>query len=357
LAFRNAAVTLPQPSRGEAMNAFFGVLVAGTVALFGGSAALASAKPHPQWQYGSMAGASLGIDASLNGAVPFPADNAWNTDVSKEKVDPNSDNLIASIGLGTGLHPDFGSGTYGHAIIGIPYVVVDSSQAPVPIKITLYRHESDPGPYPVPNDAPIEGYKPNGGKFGGDRHVLVIDRDANRLYEMYRALEQNGGATWKCDAGAIFHLDSDDVRPTAKRGWTSADAAGLPIFPGLVRFDEASTGEIPHALRFTVSQTREAYVKPANHWASNDTSPDLPPMGMRVRLKASYTIPGNFSRETKAILRALQKYGMMVADNGSNWYISGAPDPRWRNSRLVSELAQVKGSNFEVVKMGRIFAP
>ena len=209
----------------------------------------------------------------------------------------------------------------------------------------------------MPTDAPIEGYKPGGGKFGGDRHVLVIDKDANRLYEMYRAFERNAGASWRCDAGAIFHLDSDDVRPTAKRGWTSADAAGLPIFPGLVRYDEASTGDIPHALRFTVSQTREAYVRPANHWASSNPDPNLPPMGMRVRLKASYTIPENFSTETKAILKALQTYGMMVADNGSDWYVSGAPNDNWNNSKLVSELGQVKGSNFEVVKMGKIFHP
>jgi hypothetical protein len=319
--------------------------------------ALAGEKPHPVWQYGSMANASLGIGASLNGAVPFPADNAWNTDISRKKVDPNSNNLIASIGLDTGLHPDFGSGTWDHAIIGIPYVVVPDSQAPVPIDIRLYRKESDPGPYPVPPDVPIEGYKPDGGKFGGDRHVIVIDRDTNRLYEMYRAFSENGGVSWKCDAGAIFHLDSDDVRPTAKPGWTSADAAGLPIFPGLVRYDEASTGTIPHALRFTVSQTREAYVPPANHWASSDINVNLPPMGMRVRLKASFAIPQSYSRETKAILKALRKYGMMVADNGSDWYISGATDPHWRNSRLVGELSQVKGSNFEVVKMRGMVTP
>src|SRR5437016_3556184 len=326
---------------GERMNRWSGFLL--LAAMVAANPTLAGSRPHVQWQYGSMAGADLGIDASLNGAVPFPADNAWNTDISQAKIDPNSDNLIASIGLDTGLHPDFGSGTYRGAIIGIPYVVVDGSQESVPIKIVLYRHESDRGPYPVTTDAPIEGYKPGGGKFGGDRHVLVIDKDANRLYEMYRAFERNAGASWRCDAGAIFHLDSDDVRPTAKRGWTSADAAGLPIFPGLVRYDEASTGDIPHALRFTVSQTREAYVKPANHYASNDTNPDLPPMGMRVRLKASFTIPKTFSSETKAILKALQTYGMMVADNGSDWYISGAPDPHWRNSRLVSELRQVTG--------------
>ena len=339
------------------MKTFSRLLLAGTVAAAAVTPALASSKPNAQWQYGSMASAGVGIDANLNGAVPFPADNAWNTDISQAKVDSNSDNLIASIGLDTGLHPDFGSGTYDHAIIGIPYVVVDSSTPRVPIRITLYRDESDAGPFSVPADAPLEGYKPDGRKFGGDRHVLVIDKDTNRLYEMFRAFERDGGAKWKCDASAKFHLDSDNVRPTAKPGWTSADAAGLPIFPGLVRYDEASTGEIPHALRFTVSHTREAYVKPANHWASNDANPDLPPMGMRVRLKASFTIPSNFSHETKAILKALQKYGMMVADNGSDWYISGAPDAHWRNSRLVSELRQVTGSNFEVVKMGKIHTP
>jgi hypothetical protein len=317
----------------------------------------ATATPHLNWQYGTMANASLGIDANLNGAVPFPADNTWNTDISKLPVDPNSDNLIASIGLTTGLHPDFGSGTYAGAIIGIPYVVVPDSQAYVPIKLTIYRKESDPGPFPIPPDAPIEGYKPNGKKFGGDRHVIVIDRDTNRSYEMWRSFEEDSGASWKADSAALFHLDSDDVRPTAKKGWTSADAAGLPIFPGLVRYDEVATGMIPHALRFTVSPSREAYVKPANHWASSDTSPNVPPMGMRVRLKASYVIPRNFSKETKTILKALQTYGMMVADNGSNWYISGAPDPRWKNDRLVTELRQVEGSNFEVVKMGKVFTP
>lgn len=309
-----------------------------------------------QWHYGTMADASLGVDASLNGDVPFPADNAWNTDISGEPVDPNSDNLIASIGLSTGLHPDFGSGTYGGAIIGIPYVVVPDSQTYVPIKFTLYPKESDKGPYPVPPDAPIEGYRPDGRKFGGDRHVIVIDKDINRAFEMYRSFPQTDGS-WHAGSGAIFHLDSNDVRPTAKPGWTSADAAGLPIFPGLVRYDEASTGIIPHALRFTVAATREAYVKPANHYASNDPNPNLPPMGMRVRLKASYVIPQNFSKETKAILAALQKYGMMVADNGSDWYISGAPDDRWDNNALVTELKQVTGDNFEVVKMGKIHGP
>jgi hypothetical protein len=301
-----------------------------------------------------MADASLGVDASLNGDVSFPADNAWNTDISAIPVDPNSANLIASIGLTTGLHPDFGSGTYAHAIIGIPYVIVDSSQPLVAIKLGAYRAQSDPGPYPVPPNAPIEGYKPDGAPFTGDRHVLVIDKDSNRLYEMYSSYPQPDGS-WDAAAGAIFDLDSDDVRPTARPGWTSADAAGLPIFPGLVRHDEAAAGVIPHALRFTVSQTRAAYVLPANHFASTQTSPNLPPMGMRVRLKASYRIPAGFSTEAKAILQALKTYGMMVADNGSDWYISGAPDPNWNNGQLNSELGQVTGADFEVVKMGRIY--
>ena len=316
----------------------------------------ADKRVHPPWQYGSMAGADLGQNANLNGAVPFPADNDWNTDISNSDVDPNSDNLIASIGVGTGLHPDFGSGTYRGAIIGIPYYVVSDDQPYVQIKLKAYKDESDKGPFPVPPDALIEGYKTNGKKFGGDRHVLVIDRDTNRMYEMYRAFPLKKMA-WKCDAGALFHLDSDDVRPTQKPGWTSADAAGLPIFPGLARFDEATTGTIAHALRFTVAHSREAYVPPANHWASSDQNPNLPPMGMRVRLKASYTIPSGFSKETKAILQALKTYGMMVADNGSNWYISGAPNDGWNNDHLVGELSQVKGSNFEVVKMEGIVTP
>jgi len=303
-----------------------------------------------------MADAVLGVGASLNGDVPFPADNAWNTDVSQAPVDPNSDNLIASIGLSTGLHPDFGSGTYAGATIGIPYVVVSDQQPDVPIKFTLYPKESDAGPYPVPPDAPVEGYKPSGRKFSGDRHVIVIDKDTNRAFEMFRSFPQTD-LSWHAGSGAVFHLDSDNVRPTAKPGWTSADAAGLPIFPGLVRYDEASTGIIPHALRFTVQYSREAYVLPANHWASSNTSHNLPPMGMHVRLKASYVIPSGFSRETKAILLALQKYGMMVADNGSNWYISGAPDARWNNDALVTELRQVAGADFEVVKMGNIHGP
>jgi hypothetical protein len=309
--------------------------------------------------YGSMAGADLGIDASLKGAVPFPANNAWNQDISKAPVDPNSGNLIAAIGQTTGLHPDFGSGTYDGAIIGIPYVVVAAGQARLPIDFTQYGDESDPGPYPIPPGVWIEGQRPAGGAFYGDRHVLVIDRDANRLYEMWDAFRRQDVAVngWNAGSGAVFDLASNLVRPGGKPCWTSADAAGLPIFPGLVRYDEASTGVIPHALRFTVNASRRAFVPPANHWVSTSTNVNLPPMGMRVRLKASFPIPASFSVESRAILQALKTYGMMVADNGSSWFISGAPDNRWNNDALVGELRQISGAQFEVVKMTGLVVP
>ena len=285
----------------------------------------------------------LGAGASLNGKRLFPADNPWNLDVSNEPVDPNSANLIASMGLTTSLHPDFGT-VWNGAPNGIPYVVVSGSQGRVPITFTLYGDESDPGPYPVPPDAPTEG-GPNG---TGDRHVIVIDRDNWKLYELYRAFPS--GAGWSAESGAVFDLNSNALRPA---GWTSADAAGLPIFPGLVRFDEVfGRKEITHALRFTASRTRRAYVLPARHFASSNTDPNLPPMGMRVRLKASVNISG-YSPAMQVVLRALKKYGMILADNGSNWYVSGAPDARWNDSEL-NTLKGIKGSDFEVVKMGTI---
>jgi len=287
----------------------------------------------------------LGPGASLHGKRVFPSDNPWNQDVSTMPVDPNSANLIASIGLNTGLHADFGT-VYNGAPNGIPYVVVSATQSLVAINFTAYGDESDPGPYPVPSNAPIEG----GPNSSGDRHVLVIDRDHWKLYELGYAFPINNGASWNADCGATFDLNSNALRPA---GWTSADAAGLPIFPGLVRYDEAvEEGQITHALRFTVQNTRHAYVFPARHFASNKTDPNLPPMGMRVRLKASFDISG-FPPEVQVILRALKKYGMMVADNGSNWYISGAPDPRWSDDDLHT-LGSIKGSNFEVVQMGTI---
>lgn len=314
----------------------------------------APAPPPGGHVYGDVRGATLGVGAPLNGALPFPANNDWNADISGLPIDPNSDNLIASIGLSRGLFPDFGAGLWEGAPIGIPYVVVAGAQPRVAVQFTDYGDESDAGPYPIPPNAPIEG----GPSSAGDRHVIVIDRDNNRLYETGNSYPQSDGS-WRASGGAVFHLDSNNVRPTAKPRWTSADAAGLPIFPGLVRYDEASLGAggIRHALRFTVSQTRRAYVPPATHWASSNTSPNLPPMGMRVRLKAGYAIPPGFSAETQAILTALKTHGMMVADNGSNWFLSGAPDERWNNDRLKSELRQVLGRDFEVVRMDGLVTP
>ncbi len=303
--------------------------------------------------YGNFAGAALGVNASLNGAVAFPADHAFNQDISKLPVDPNSAAIIASIGLTKPIHPDFGSGTYNGSIIGIPYDVVSGKQAKVAIKFTAYGSESDAGPYPIPGDAPIERQKPAGGTFDGDRHVLVVDKDANKLYELFNAFKQPNGS-WNADSGAVFNLASTNIRPTGRMGWTSADAAGLPIFPGLVRYDEVAAGKILHAIRFTVAHSRRAYVAPATHFASSNTATNLPPMGMRVRLKASYQIPASFSPETKVILTAMKTYGLILADNGSDWFISGAPDPRWNNDKLVNELRQVVGSNFEVVKMSGV---
>lgn len=287
----------------------------------------------------------LGAGASLHGKRVFPADNPWNADISGSPVDPNSNNLIASIGLGAGFHPDFGT-VWAGAPNGIPYIVVSGAQLKVPITFTAYGNESDPGPYPVPPDAPIEG----GAGGTGDRHVIVIDRENWKLYELYSASPVNGGASWRAASGAVFDLNSNQLRPA---GWTSADAAGLPIFPGLVRYDEVfEQKEITHALRFTAQLTRRAYVHPARHFASSNTDPNLPPMGMRVRLKASFDV-SRFSPAMQVILRALKKYGMILADNGGNWFVSGAPDPRWNDDEL-STLKAIKGSDFEVVQMGTI---
>lgn len=290
----------------------------------------------------------LGVGASLHGKQVFPFDNAWNQDISTSPVDPNSDNLIAGIGLNANLHPDFGT-VWNGAPNGIPYIVVAGTQTSVAINFTAFGSQSDPGPYPVPANAPVEG-GPNG---TGDRHVLVIDRDNWKLYEMYRAFPLNNGASWNADSGAVFDFNSNALRHA---GWTSADAAGLPIFPGLVRYDEVfEQQEIRHAIRFTAQITRKAYVHPARHWASSNTSVDRPPMGMRVRLKASFDISG-YSPAMRVILSAMKKYGLILADNGSNWFISGAPDPRWNDSEL-NALKSISGSNFEVVKMENIVTP
>jgi hypothetical protein len=269
----------------------------------------------------------------------FPADNAWNRVISADSVDPASDTLIATCGANAALHADFGT-VYNGAPNGIPFITVPGSQPMVPVSFT-YNDESDPGPYPIPSNAPIEG----GASSGGDRHVLIVDADNWILYELFDAHPGPGG--WSAGSGAVFDLGSDALRPA---GWTSADAAGLPIFPGLARYDEAVTaGVIDHALRFTCPTSRHAYLPPARHYASSSTSTAEPPMGMRVRLKAGVNISG-FPPEVQAILQALKTYGMFLADNGSAFYLSGAPDPRWDDSHLHT-MSQLHGSDFEVVKM------
>ena len=275
---------------------------------------------------------------SIDGCEVFPANNIWNTPVDKLPVDPNSERYVATIGVNAPGHPDFGSGLYDGEPIGIPFTTVPGNQPKVNVTFQ-YADESDPGPYPIPPNVPIEG----GAQSTGDRHVLVIDKDNCILYEMWSAYPQPDGS-WQAGSGAIFHLKSNALRPA---GWTSADAAGLPIFPGLVRYEEVAAGEILHAVRFTAPQTRNTYIWPARHEASDLTGSDYPPMGQRFRLKASFNISG-FAQPVQVILRALQKYGMILADNGSSWYISGAPDDRWNND-VLHQLAQLQGSDFEAV--------
>lgn len=287
----------------------------------------------------------LGVGARLGHRQVLPPDNPWNQDISGLPVDPRSAALVASIGLEKSLHPDFGT-TYQGVPNGIPYVIVPDTQPKVPVRFK-YGDESDPGPYPIPPDAPIEG----GLDGKGDRHVIVIDADTWKLYELFHAFPESDG--WRAGSGAIFDLGSNALRP---QGWTSADAAGLPVFPGLVRYEEAvEQGAIRHALRFTCRRTRRAYVAPARHFASRLTDADLPPMGMRVRLKAFYDI-SHFPRSAQVILTALKKYGMLLADNGGDWFLSGAPDPRWKDGELAT-LKRVKGEDFEVVQMTNVVAP
>ncbi len=268
----------------------------------------------------------------------FPANNAWNERVDALPVAANSATLIASIGLSTGLHPDFGSGLYDGQPIGIPFDVVSHSTPRSRLTFD-YADESDKGPYPIPKTVHIEG----GRASTGDRHALLVDKDACKLYELFALYPKSGGG-WKAGSGAIWSLLSNAVRPA---GWTSADAAGLPIFPGLARYDEVARGVIDHALRFTVQHTRRAYVYPARHYASSSDDPSLPPMGLRVRLKASVDISG-FPKQARVVLQALKTYGMILADNGSNWYISGAPDPHWSNDALHT-IGRITGADFEVV--------
>ena len=272
----------------------------------------------------------------------FPTSNDWNQRVDRLPVAANSDAIIHSIGPDDTLHPDFGSGLWEGAPIGIPITVVRGRQPKVRVAFE-YAGESDRGPYPIPRNVKIEG----GRQSDGDRHALILDRDHCRLYELFALYPQGSG--WRAGSGATWNLRTNRLRPA---GWTSADAAGLAILPGLARFDEVARGRVDHALRFTVSRTRRAYVYPARHYASSATDPNLPPMGLRVRLKASFPTRG-YPRQARVILEALKRYGMMVSDSGSDWYITGAPDPRWSNEQLRT-LKRVPGSAFEVVDTSRL---
>jgi hypothetical protein len=282
----------------------------------------------------SSAGAA-GARPTLGGCTVFPADNAWNKDISKAKLNPKSAQWVASVGAIGHLHPDFGS----DPSYGIPYQVVPASQKKVKITYTAYGDESDKGPFPIPVNAKVEA--------GGDRHVLVLQKGSCKLYELYNA--HKSGSGWKADSGAVYNLKSNALRPA---GWTSADAAGLAILPGLVRPDEIKKGEIDHALRFTVSETQKGYISPARHFASSSTNPNLPPMGARFRLKASFDVSG-YHGAALIVLKALKKYGMIVADNGSDWYISGATWTGWNDADL-NQLKNVPGSAFQVVQTGAI---
>lgn len=282
--------------------------------------------------------AALPAPASAAVTVPgapacqvFPTTNVWNKRVDQLPVRADSEKLKKTIGLSAYLHPDFSDADADG--YGIPYQVVDLSTPTSSVSFT-WPNESDAGPYPIPDAPLIEN--------ASDRHLLMLDKDACKLYELYAARKQNGA--WKAGSGAIWNLDSNALRHA---GWTSADAAGLPILPGLARYDEVAAGAILHALRFTVPQTRKAYIYPARHFASDLTGTRYPPMGLRVRLKKSVDISG-FPPQSRVILRALKRYGMILADNGTQWYISGAPDPGWDDDDL-HHLQQITGRDLEVV--------
>jgi len=289
----------------------------------------------------SSGGGATATSPTVGGCHVFPSDNAWNTDVSHAPVRANSAEYVANIDStgNTMLHPDFGGG----GEYGIPFTVVDSTEPRRRVVYTAYGDESDPGPFPVPPNAPVEG----GNVSDGDRHVVVVQRGTCHLYELGRAFWR--GDHWDADVGVNWNLGSNALRPL---GWTSADAAGLPILPGLVRYDEVASGAVKHALRFTVSRTQKGYVFPATHYASSSTDPSRPPMGLRFRLKASFDLSG-FHGQSLVILRALKQYGMIVADNGSSWFITGAADPRWDDDNL-RQLKSVPGSAFEAVDTGPV---
>jgi hypothetical protein len=277
----------------------------------------------------------------------FPQSNHWNQRVDHLPVAKSSDALVDSIGRDARLHADFGSGRYEGRPIGIPFRTVSRRQRKVPVDFT-YADESDRRRYPIPRNAPIEG----GRDSTGDRHVILVDRDRCRLYELYAAYPVRGGKRWRAGSGAIWDLRSNRLRPA---GWTSADAAGLPILPGLARHEELRRGGIDHALRFTTPRTRRAFVYPARHFASDSPDPSLPAMGQRLRLKADFDV-SRFPPQARAVLRALKRYGMILADNGAPWYVSGVPSPRWDNDDL-HQLRSVRGNAFEVVDTASLRKP
>jgi hypothetical protein len=298
----------------------------------------------------ALAAAGLASGRSLRGAPTcplFPPDNAWNQRVDRLPTARSSDLIVKSIGLGDHLHADFGSGLYQGRPIGIPYTVVSGTQRRVRVRFQ-YAHESDRGRYPIPRKVRIEG----GRHSDGDRHAIIVDRDRCRLYELFAAYPVGAGRSWRAGSGAVWSLRSNHLRPA---GWTSADAAGLPILPGLARYEELRRGGIDHALRFTAPRTRRAYVYPARHFASNSDDPAMPAMGQRLRLRAGFDVSG-FPRQARAVLTPLKRYGMILADNGAPWYLSGAPSRGWNNDDLRS-LQRVKGSDFEVVDTDALPTP
>jgi len=282
-------------------------------------------------------GATLAAAATpmIAGCPVFPFSNVWNTPIDTLPVHPKSAQYVTAIGAGVNVHPDFGSGTWDGGPIGIPFNLANSSTPRYNVSFT-WPDQSDAGPYPIPNNPLIE--------YGSDHHLLVVDQDSCLLYELYNVVFPTTGQAWSADAGAIYDLRSNALRPA---GWTSADAAGLPMVPGLVRYDEVLAGHIDHALRFTVNNSIPSYLWPARHQAPYNTITNSPPMGLRFRLKSTFTI-SSFSAHNQVILAALKKYGMIVADNGSSWFINGVPDPRWDNDDL-GVLKGIAGSNFEAV--------
>jgi hypothetical protein len=308
----------------------------GSTAGAGGASSTTGAGPGASTSAGAggSSGSGGGGSPVVANCPVFPSDNAWNTDISQYPVHPSSDAIVDSIGRSKHAHPDFGSS------FGIPFAVVPGGQAMVPVSFD-YASESDPGPYPIPANVAVEA--------DSDAHVLVVDQGNCLLYELWSSSTPDGGQSWQAGSGAVWDLSIDDTRPL---GWTSADAAGLPVFPGLVRYEELASGSINHALRFTVSHSRAGYVTPATHWASSDTSSNLPAMGMRFRMKASFDCSG-YSQDTQVLCTTLKRYGMILADNGSDWYISGAPNPSYDDSAL-DDAKLWTGDAFEVVYTGDV---